>query len=365
MYTGLSRVVVFSIVAVLALCAALALPAPAHAGKNPNRNHHHDNHHYDDNLISRYFGNYPYQGDYRLCGRGKPGKYSTVICPKGWHYQEPLRFTHQNKHFCYIVENHSRKTYFVPMRTNREWEAFRKNCPRDIVIKPCPTEPPDAIDGVCGTANGETLECAPTENLCQSGTPSALMPTENGWAWDCQPSNGGTVAGCWANDKNHPPVQGACGPANGQTLSAAPDSESALCSGGAATSVSGNGPWSWSCIGQRGGGDVDCTAPKAEPPPPPPPQKQTSCTGWQGTENVYYQNAVSMLHNAARIGWDACAALARAASHSNAIAGTYVQAQSHTKTGDCQVWVMPSWAYGATGRPNNCSGCINMFCKEQ
>ncbi|HTY07550.1 MAG TPA: 5'-nucleotidase C-terminal domain-containing protein, partial [Candidatus Edwardsbacteria bacterium] len=59
-------------------------------------------------------------------------------------------------------------------------------------------------------------------------------------------------------------VNGACGSANGQTVSAAPTTN--LCTAGSASAVSGNGPWTWSCAGSGGGTTASCSANKAGGP---------------------------------------------------------------------------------------------------
>jgi hypothetical protein len=51
---------------------------------------------------------------------------------------------------------------------------------------------------------------------------------------------------------------GACGSSNGATLASAPTGN--LCSAGKATTVSGTGPWSWSCAGSNGGSAASCSA---------------------------------------------------------------------------------------------------------
>ena len=53
-------------------------------------------------------------------------------------------------------------------------------------------------------------------------------------------------------------VNGACGSANSQTFSSAPTS--GLCSTGTPSSVSGSGPWSWTCTGSNGGSTANCSA---------------------------------------------------------------------------------------------------------
>jgi len=61
-----------------------------------------------------------------------------------------------------------------------------------------------------------------------------------------------TLAACGAS------VSGTCGSANGSSFSIAPTSN--LCSAGSATSVTGTGPWVWTCTGLNGGTDSSCTA---------------------------------------------------------------------------------------------------------
>jgi peptidoglycan/xylan/chitin deacetylase (PgdA/CDA1 family) len=56
------------------------------------------------------------------------------------------------------------------------------------------------INGQCGSANGQSFTSAPTTNLCSSGTSSSI--TGSGpWYWTCSGSNGGTKASCLATKK--------------------------------------------------------------------------------------------------------------------------------------------------------------------
>lgn len=109
------------------------------------------------------------------------------------------------------------------------------------------------MNGTCGSANGQNFLTAPTTGLCLSGTSSAVGG-KGPWTWSCAGSNGGRNARCSANLE----VNGVCGPADGQSLPKAPNSN--LCSGGKASRVTGNGPWSWSCQGSNGGATVGCSA---------------------------------------------------------------------------------------------------------
>ncbi len=58
-----------------------------------------------------------------------------------------------------------------------------------------------------------------------------------------------------ANNK----ISGICGPANGVAVATKPTN--GLCSVGSSSTVTGLGPWNWSCKGIRGGSTVPCSAP--------------------------------------------------------------------------------------------------------
>jgi len=54
------------------------------------------------------------------------------------------------------------------------------------------------------------------------------------------------------------PIKGVCGSANGKTVSSIPSAN--LCSSGIASSVMGEGPWTWDCNGLNNGETVSCKA---------------------------------------------------------------------------------------------------------
>ena len=63
-----------------------------------------------------------------------------------------------------------------------------------------------AINGTCGSANGTTASSAPSANLCSAGTSSSV--TGSGpWTWSCGGSNGGTTATCTASLSASTPTQ--------------------------------------------------------------------------------------------------------------------------------------------------------------
>jgi len=63
-----------------------------------------------------------------------------------------------------------------------------------------------ARNGTCGSANHQTLPVAPTGTvLCSTGTPTTV--TGSGpWTWSCQGANGGTSASCSANVQSPAPI---------------------------------------------------------------------------------------------------------------------------------------------------------------
>ncbi len=170
----------------------------------------------------------------------------------------------------------------------------------------------EPIAGVCGAAAGGSTQQRPSVGLCSAGSPSAVSG-EGPFSWTCQGSGGGASASCTANrscaegalewtvdastcsapvattshgerlaatDASQPTtgsqtfdclqgvwaavgagtcataVRGTCGAAHGGDSIAAPTS--GLCASGTPTSVSGDGPFVWSCLGADGGDDALC-----------------------------------------------------------------------------------------------------------
>jgi len=103
----------------------------------------------------------------------------------------------------------------------------------------------------CGSSNNVTLTVQPTTGLCVSGTPTPVTGI-GPWNWSCSTPN--SSASCSANFI----YWGACGSANGMTLNSIQSAD--LCTYGTPSAVTGNGPWSWSCIGARAGNDAACSA---------------------------------------------------------------------------------------------------------
>jgi len=56
-----------------------------------------------------------------------------------------------------------------------------------------------AVNGLCGSANGQGFSAMPVANLCSVGTASAVIGGASQWTWTCAGRNGGTTASCAAN----------------------------------------------------------------------------------------------------------------------------------------------------------------------
>jgi 2',3'-cyclic-nucleotide 2'-phosphodiesterase (5'-nucleotidase family) len=111
----------------------------------------------------------------------------------------------------------------------------------------------DTANGSCGADNGLSLPSTPV-NLCSAGIAS-IVSGSGPWTWTCDGSNGGTSSSCSAQLTTV--FNGACGSANGQLLTSAPNAN--LCSVGTATAVTGSGPWKWNCDSTTGGSSASCS----------------------------------------------------------------------------------------------------------
>ncbi len=151
------------------------------------------------------------------------------------------------------IKNNEKKTYSNICEMSKA--AATKVSDGECTTVPVP------VHGVCGSAHGSAASSSPTTNLCAIGTASSVSGS-GPWYWSCAGINGGTNASCSA-DKTPTPVHGMCGSSNGTTVSSSPTTN--LCAIGTASSVSGSGPWYWSCTGSNGGSSANCSAPKLVP----------------------------------------------------------------------------------------------------
>jgi cytochrome b involved in lipid metabolism len=114
-------------------------------------------------------------------------------------------------------------------------------------------------NGSCGTTNATAVATTPTTGLCTVGTVGTVSGT-GPWTWSCAGTNGGTTASCSATKTGATatPVNGACGTSNGTAVASTPTT--GLCTTGTSGTVSGTGPFTWSCTGTNGGTTASCTA---------------------------------------------------------------------------------------------------------
>jgi len=124
-----------------------------------------------------------------------------------------------------------------------------------------------SVDGVCGSANktyAYDVTSYGSDTFCTAGSSSPATPSfpaqGGSTSWTCVGQNGGTTASCSAS-RNNAPVNGVCGTSNNSNFYSAPSTN--LCSVGTASSVSGEGPWSWTCAGIYSGTTASCTANKS------------------------------------------------------------------------------------------------------
>jgi prepilin-type N-terminal cleavage/methylation domain-containing protein len=111
------------------------------------------------------------------------------------------------------------------------------------------------VDGFCGASNGSNLNSIPIIDFCALGIATTVSGS-GPWAWSCVGLNTGATVDCVANNI----VNGSCGTSNGSNLNSIPSTN--LCALGTATAVSGSGPWSWTCAGANTGLTDSCSANK-------------------------------------------------------------------------------------------------------
>ncbi|MEI7620798.1 MAG: C25 family cysteine peptidase, partial [Candidatus Falkowbacteria bacterium] len=107
----------------------------------------------------------------------------------------------------------------------------------------------------CGSANGTTVSTPPTTNLCVTG--DVIMSLVTPWSWKCEGINGGVNVSCGVKNV----IPGVCGNSDGKSFISAPITN--LCANGTASTVSGVGPWTWTCVDSRGGATANCVANKS------------------------------------------------------------------------------------------------------
>jgi hypothetical protein len=112
--------------------------------------------------------------------------------------------------------------------------------------------------GMPATFGSSTAGCTPTTWSFYA----TLVPSADNVASGTGSGSGSSGGSSGGSGSGGPPaVNGVCGSANGVAVSSPPSSN--LCSTGSASTVAGNGPWNWMCVGSNGGTTSSCQAPLA------------------------------------------------------------------------------------------------------
>ena len=209
---------------------------------------------------------------------GGPGalKASTYLTPKtGWNTAKvvtPVLLAAGSYWLAYLPSSNALGFLKTNATGNCKYYSFKYNAlPGKFSTSPASCNPTTwsfyatlvaattvAVNGACGSSNGATLTSAPTANLCTTGTASTVSGS-GPWSWSCAGSNGGTTATCSAlKVASTQGVNGTCGSSNGATLTSAPTAN--LCTTGTASTITGSGPWRWNCAGSNGGTTASCSA---------------------------------------------------------------------------------------------------------
>lgn len=134
---------------------------------------------------------------------------------------------------------------------------------QNAILPPPPPTPPE--NGDCGPADGQTdgNYRVPSDinaaDMCNVGTAINIVDTGNSITWQCDGLHGGAASPVCSVYKGE---DGQCGPANGGTFGTEADVRAAgLCTTGSDISFAQNGSnWDWTCTGNYGGSDVNCSA---------------------------------------------------------------------------------------------------------
>ena len=111
------------------------------------------------------------------------------------------------------------------------------------------------INGSCGPSGWASFPSAPTAGLCATGNPTSVSGF-GPWWWSCLGTGGGMDMGCGASISATTPWL--CGTSHASYFVSAPTG--GLCSSGIPTIVIGSGPWNWNCNSIDGGSNMSCSA---------------------------------------------------------------------------------------------------------
>lgn len=179
-----------------------------------------------------------------------------------------------------------------PSSTYNDYMRFMQHSPKSVTVHDACYPVAVSIDcqhikntpPQCGLANGQTLNKAPTTDLCGSGTPSAVVVAANGqWAWQCV--NNGSSVNCSASGV--PSTTVSCG--NYPASLCSPDAVKATGANGAAWIEMGQPTIQWMCYAADGS-SVNCSVPNPKYPKPsscdPVAENKGMCSNNSGSNHV-------------------------------------------------------------------------------
>jgi len=117
-----------------------------------------------------------------------------------------------------------------------------------------------SIGNILWAGSTGTTRIVPNANVTLTTTPDPGFSFA-GWSGACNGTATCSITMDMAKSVTAtfvPIINGVCGSSSGHPLVAMPSSN--LCTAGAATTVTGIGPWNWSCTGQNGGTTANCSA---------------------------------------------------------------------------------------------------------
>lgn len=116
------------------------------------------------------------------------------------------------------------------------------------------------VNGACGSANGTVTSSQPTgATACSAGTFADRPDTATNHLWSCEGTGGASTATC-SSTIGAAGVAGVCGAANGSNQSVHPSGAAACSTGAFINDADTASNWIWSCAGTGGAPNATCAA---------------------------------------------------------------------------------------------------------
>lgn len=83
--------------------------------------------------------------------------------------------------------------------THWQWQCVGQNGGTTATCQAAKTQQQQPVNGMCGSAHGQTYSTPPTQGLCNAGNPTQVQTNQTTYNWDCLGQNGGSTMSCWAH----------------------------------------------------------------------------------------------------------------------------------------------------------------------